>query len=59
MPDNRRWINDRMDEGCTIFDGGAATGCANFPNPTSRFYRMERDEIARRDYRRLPPDEGR
>lgn len=50
MSANRKWINDRMDEGCLICDIGPAPGRANFPEPTSPFYRMELDEIARRGY---------
>lgn len=59
MGHNRRWTNDRMDEGCTIFDCGPAPGRTHFPNPTSRYYQMERDEIARRNYSRyVPPGRG-
>ena len=50
MENNRKWINDRMDEGCTIYDCGAAPGRANYPNPTSPYYQMELDEIAKRGY---------
>ena len=50
MENNRKWINDRMDEGCTIYDCGAAPGRANYPNPTSPDYQMELDEIAKRGY---------
>jgi hypothetical protein len=60
MPHNRTWINEQMDRGCTIIDCGAAPGRANYPNPTSRYYQMELDEIARRGYPRyLPPGEVR
>jgi RHS repeat-associated protein len=50
MENNRRWINERMDEGCTIFDCGAAPGRAKYPEPTSPYYQMELDEIAKRGY---------
>ena len=50
MENNRKWINDRMDEGCSILDCGPAPGRANFPNPTSPYYQMELDEIAKRGY---------
>ncbi len=59
MPHNRRWINDRMDEGCRIIDCGPAPGRRNYPNPTSPYYQMELDEIARRDYPwYVPPARG-
>lgn len=50
MENNRNWINDRMDEGCRIVDCGAAPGRANYPEPTSPYYQMERGEIGKRDY---------
>jgi hypothetical protein len=50
MENNRRWINERMDEGCRILDCGAAPGRPNYPNPTSPYYQMELDEIAKRGY---------
>jgi RHS repeat-associated protein len=50
MENNRRWINDRMEEGCTIIDCGPAPGRANFPDATSPYYQMELNEIAARDY---------
>jgi hypothetical protein len=50
MPNNRAWINDRMDEGCLIYNCGPAPGRANYPNPTSEYYMMQLDEIAKRDY---------
>jgi hypothetical protein len=50
MENNRKWINDRMDEGCTIYDCGPAPGRANYPSPTSPYYQMELDEIAKRSY---------
>jgi hypothetical protein len=50
MENNRRWINDRMDEGCRILDCGAAPGRPNHPRATSPYYQMELDEIAKRGY---------
>jgi len=50
MQNNRDWINQMMDEGCTILDCGAAPGRANYPNPTSPYYQMELDEILGRGY---------
>ena len=50
MENNRQWINDRMDEGCTIYNWGPAPGRANYSNPTSPYYQMELDEIAKRNY---------
>ena len=47
MENNRRWLNDRMDEGCTIYTCGPAPGR---PNATSPYYQMELDEIAKRGY---------
>jgi hypothetical protein len=44
------WINQQMDEGCTILDCGAAPGRANFPDPTSPYYQVELDQIQRRAY---------
>ena len=40
MDANRKWINDRMDEGCTIINCGPAPGRANYPDPTSPYYQM-------------------
>ena len=54
MENNRQWINDRMDEGCTIYDCGAAPGRVNYPDPTSPYYQMELDEIAKRGYPTIP-----
>lgn len=59
MENNRQWINDRMDEGCRILDCGPAPGRSNYPNPTSRYYQMELDEIFKRgnvNYFRLDID---
>ncbi|MEX0847229.1 MAG: RHS repeat-associated core domain-containing protein, partial [Ilumatobacteraceae bacterium] len=50
MENNRQWINDRMDGGCTLYNCGPAPGRANYPNPTSPYYQMELDEIAKRNY---------
>ncbi|MDO1530470.1 RHS repeat-associated core domain-containing protein [Fulvimonas sp. R45] len=51
MQNNRDWINQKMDEGCTILDCGAAPGRTNYPNPTSPYYQMELDQIMSRGYR--------
>lgn len=48
MGSNRQWINDRMDEGCTVYDCGTAPSRANCPDPTSLYYEMERKAIAKR-----------
>jgi hypothetical protein len=56
MENNRQWINDRMDEGCTIYDCGAAPGRANYPDPTSPYYKMELGEIGNRGYPTTPVD---
>jgi hypothetical protein len=50
MANNKHWINDRMDEGCTIIDCGASPLRDNYPNPTSDYYKMELDQIAARQY---------
>ncbi len=50
MENNRKWINKRMDEGCTIYDCGPAHGRANYPEPTSPYYKMELGEIGKRGY---------
>ena len=39
-----------MDEGCTIYDCGAAPGRANYPGATSEYYQMELNEIEKRGY---------
>lgn len=39
-----------MNQGRGIIDVGPAPGRANFPEVTSDFYAMERDEIMRRGY---------
>jgi RHS repeat-associated protein len=54
MENNRQWINDRMDEVCTIYDCGPAPGRANYPGPTSEYYQMELNEIAKRGYPTIP-----
>ncbi len=48
--DNKAWINQKMDQGLQILDCGAAPGRANYPEPTSDFYGMERNEIQSRGY---------
>jgi RHS repeat-associated protein len=50
MSHNRYWINEQMNQGRGIIDVGPAPGRANFPEVTSDFYAMERDEIMRRGY---------
>jgi hypothetical protein len=50
LPNNRNWINGAMDEGRPIIDRGPAPGRANFPNPTSPYYKAELGEISARDY---------
>ena len=50
MAHNRVWINEQMNQGRGIVDVGPAPGRANFPEPTSPWYAMERDQIAQRDY---------
>lgn len=58
MPRNRDWINQKMDEGCLIIDCGPAPGRTNFPDPTSPYYKMELEEIAKRGYDRYQPPGG-
>lgn len=50
MENNRNWIIQKMNVGCRILDCGPDPSRENFPEPTSRFYKMERDEIKRREY---------
>lgn len=50
MQNNKDWINQKMDQGCTIIDCGAAPGRTNFPNATSPYYQMELDQILQRGY---------
>jgi hypothetical protein len=50
MENNRTWINDQMDDGLQIVDVGPAPGRANYPEPTSPYYQMERYEIAKHEY---------
>ena len=45
---NRKWINQKMDEGCTIHDIGPDTS-----RPPSPFYDAEIEEIEKRKYPRL------
>ena len=47
---NRYWINEQMNQGRGIVDIGPAPGRANFPEPTSPWFAMERGEIMRRGY---------
>jgi RHS repeat-associated protein len=55
MENNEKWINDVMDEGCIIVDCGPAPGRANFPDPTSPYYKMEREQIEKRGYPHYVP----
>ena len=50
MENNQKWINEKMDQGCRILDCGAAPGRANYPNPTSPYYKMELEQINQRNY---------
>jgi hypothetical protein len=50
MDNNRNWLTERMDEGCVIYDCGAAPGRTNYPGATSPYYQMELDTIAARNY---------
>lgn len=45
MENNRSWIRKQVDDGCTIYDCGPAPGRANYPGPTSPYYKMELDEL--------------
>ena len=56
MENNRQWIHDQMHQGKTIYDAGAAPGRANFPEPTSPYYKMELGEIGNRGYPTTPVD---
>jgi hypothetical protein len=47
---NERWINKKMNEGCRILDCGAAPGRRNFPDPTSPNYKMELEQVSKRNY---------
>ncbi len=51
MDNNKKWINEAMDEGRGIIDKGPAPGRKNYPEPTSDYYNMERDQIRNRDYK--------
>jgi RHS repeat-associated protein len=50
MQNNKDWINQKMDDGCTILDCGAAPGRTNFPDATSPYYQMELQQIQQRTY---------
>ena len=45
IDDNRKWLNERMDEGCQIIDIGPKGD-----QPESKWYKMELEEIKRRGY---------
>ncbi|HVM07699.1 MAG TPA: DUF6531 domain-containing protein [Acidimicrobiales bacterium] len=50
MAHNRYWINEQMNQGRGIIDVGPAPGRAQYPEPTSPYYQMERDEMMARSY---------
>jgi RHS repeat-associated protein len=50
MAHNRYWVNEVMNEGRGVIDIGPASGRANFPEPTSDWFGMERDQIMQRGY---------
>ena len=54
LNNNLEWINEVMDEGCRILDGGPAPGRENFPYPTSPYYFEERVQIGLRGYPTQP-----
>jgi hypothetical protein len=47
---NRYWINEQMNQGKTLIDIGPAYGRPGYPGPSSPWYKMELDEVARRHY---------
>lgn len=50
MEANRQWINQKMNEGAQIINIGPSPNNPNYPDITSEYYRMERNEIAARGY---------
>jgi hypothetical protein len=52
----RDWINKQMDDGRTLRDCGPAPGNPNFPQISSRWYGIEKGEIAKRNYPVTPVD---
>jgi RHS repeat-associated protein len=50
MAHNRYWVNEQMNQGRGVIDVGPAPGRTNFPEPTSPWYIMEREQIAQRNY---------
>lgn len=50
MAHNRYWINEQMNQSRGIIDIGPAAGRANFPEPTSRWFAMERQQLLQRGY---------
>jgi uncharacterized protein RhaS with RHS repeats len=50
MEFNRKWINKKMDEGCTIFDLGIDPTRDLDGRGRSPYYAMEKAEIAKRRY---------
>ena len=55
MENNRIWINQKMDQRYEIHDIGPEPGRANYPGPTSPYYKMELGEIAARNYKLYYP----
>ncbi len=47
---NRYWINEQMNQGNRLVDIGPAAGRANYPGPTSEFYKLELDAVGGRNY---------
>lgn len=45
---NRKWINEKMDQKCTIYDIGPKG-----KTPESKFYIMELNEIKTRNYKNI------
>lgn len=57
MENNRKWINQQMDDSRHIIDIGPEPGRPGFPEPTSRYFDMERREILRRQYHNYSQDQ--
>src|SRR3990167_9184196 len=50
MTNNQNWINKMMDLNYKIIDVGPEPGRVLYPQPTSDFYKMELDEVSKREY---------
>lgn len=50
MENNKQWINDVMDQGCKVLDGGLDMDDRGF----SPYYAMEREQIELRGYPTTP-----